>query len=144
LEESEQAVNELTFTGEFEIENYGRSFRKEVEFRPLVTGVLRRNPFNDTIRTVPITFDAPEKIHMDYRITIPSELAMPTLSTDHSLRFPGAHLWESYTRSNQVIGYSFDIELSQTQYPSNRYADLRNLYRRWVELSSMRWLLERK
>ncbi|MGM0588205.1 MAG: hypothetical protein ACQETE_07330 [Bacteroidota bacterium] len=144
LEESEHAVNELSFTGEFEIENYGRSFRNGVEFRPLVTGVLRRNPFNDTTRTVPITFDAPEKIHMDYRITIPSELAMPSLSKDHSLRFPGAHLWESYTRSNRVIGYSFDIELSQTQYPSNRYADLRNLYRRWVELSSMRWLLERK
>jgi hypothetical protein len=136
--------NRVTFTGAFTISRYSRSFRDGLEFRPLVSGVLWEQPFQDSTRTVPVTFNAPERIHMNYDISLPSEVEMPELPKDELYRMNGAFLIESYDRSKRHLRYEYDIALQHTQYPSTRYNELRTLYGRWVELSKTRWMLKRK
>jgi hypothetical protein len=135
---------ELSFEVSFSIPQYGRSFRDGVEFRPLVTGVVMQNPFRESTREVPIVFDAPEQISVEYEIRVPTDLQMPKLPRSGRIQYPGVYLEEQYRQDDQILRYRFDIRLDQTQYPSDRYADLRTLYRRWVELSTTRWMLERK
>jgi hypothetical protein len=106
--------------------------------------VLWKQPFQDSVRTVPITFNAPEHIRMKYTIDLPRQVDLPDLPQDNMQRMNGAYLIESYDHSNHQLLYQFDISLQHSQYPSTRYHDLRTLYGRWVELSQTRWMLNKK
>jgi hypothetical protein len=127
----------------FEIEEYAVSFTDGIEYRPMVIGYLFRNPFERAERRVPITLDAPERLYIDYIITLPEGYSYDVAGETRSTSLPGAQLFEEYLLFDNRIEYHFDIELTRKQFPVEAYAQLRQIYDRWVTLSNNAWFIEK-
>jgi hypothetical protein len=126
----------------FEIPNYAASFRDGIEFRPMVVGYLFRNPFESTQRRVPITLDAPEKLSIQYTVDLPDGFVVDEMGETHATSLQGAALREEYISEGNTVEYSFDIDISQKEFPADVYSQLRRIYERWVFLSNETWFIE--
>lgn len=127
---------------DFEIENYAVSFADGLEYRPMVVGYLFQNPFESTTRRVPITLDAPEKLMINYNITLPDGFGMEENEGQRQIRLSGAELNEQYRLAGQNLLYSFQVDISRKEFPPDLYSQLRRMYERWVDLSNDTWLIE--
>ncbi len=128
----------------FKIENYAVSFSDGIEFRPMVVGYLFRNPFESTQRRVPITLDAPEKLMINYQLSLPDGYATDDTGETMQTRLSGAELNEHYAKTGNNLSYSFEIDITRKEFPAEMYSQLRRIYERWVELSSSTWFIERE
>ncbi|CAN5428600.1 hypothetical protein BH23BAC3_BH23BAC3_31170 [soil metagenome] len=128
----------------FRIENYAASFSDGIEFRPMVVGYLFRNPFESTQRRVPITLDAPEKLMINYQLTLPDGFGTDDTDDTRQTRLSGAELNEHYSISANELHYSFEIDITRKEFPAEMYSQLRRIYERWVELSNSTWFIERQ
>lgn len=128
----------------FRIENYAVSFSDGIEFRPMVVGYLFRNPFESTQRRVPITLDAPEKLMINYQLTLPDGYGIDDTGETMQTRLSGAELNEHYAIMDDNLRYSFEIDITRKEFPAEMYSQLRRIYERWVELSSSTWFIERQ
>lgn len=134
-------TGEIELSGEFEIENYAASFREGLEFRPMIVGYLFENPFEETDRNVPVTLDAPERLTVEYNISLPAGYEVEGIGEARSNELSGAELWEQYSASGRTINYSFTVDISEKEFPASSYKELRQLYQRWVELSDNTWYI---
>lgn len=132
---------EIKLSGDFIIENYAASFREGLEFRPMIVGYLFENPFQGSDRNVPITLDAPEKLTVEYTISLPAGYAVEGVDEARSNELSGAELIERYSASGRTIDYSFAVNISAKEFPASSYRELRQLYQRWVELSDNSWYI---
>jgi len=135
---------DLTAAIDFTIENYAASFNNGLEFRPMVVGYLFQNPFEATSRQVPITLDAPEKLFITYNVTLPDGYSIDDMGEQLQTRLSGAELSETYSVSGGSLQYSFEIDISRKEFPADMYAQLRRLYKRWVDLSNSTWFIEKQ
>lgn len=132
----------VQFETEFYIEDYAVSFSEGIEFRPMVVGYLFNNPFEATERRVPITLDASEKLSINYTIELPDGYTTDVSGETRSTSLSGASLFEEYLSEDNIIEYSFDIEITRKEFPAEVYSQLRRIYERWVELSNDTWFIE--
>jgi len=129
---------------DFRIEQYAASFNDGLEFRPMVVGYLFQNPFESSERRVPITLDAPEKLMITYKLTLPEEYGTEETGETRQTRLSGAELNERYAVNGDMLQYSFEIDIARKEFPAETYAQLRRIYKRWVALSNSTWLLEKQ
>jgi len=132
----------VQFETEFYIEDYAVSFSEGIEFRPMAVGYLFNNPFEATERRVPITLDASEKLSINYTIELPDGYTTDVSGETRSTSLSGASLFEEYLTEDNIIEYSFDIEITRKEFPAEVYSQLRRIYERWVELSNDTWFIE--
>ena len=149
--DSEKAIHmsdpddSLTITFDFHYIDYASIQPWGMEFRPMILGYLYENPFQKEKRTLPIVFDAPERLKFDVNLTIPSPLILKIELQDRQLDFGNAKLIENYySSSNNQIHYAFEISLYQNFYPSSTYDQVKTLYQQWVKLSEKVWVFEKK
>lgn len=142
VEIAEDDRNRIDITAEFEIPNYAVSFSSGLEFRPMVVGYLLGNPFESTSRRVPVTLDAPELLSTRYRIKLPDGYDTDVSGETRSTNLAGAELFEEYLADRNVLEYSFDIDISQKEFPADVYTQLRRIYGRWVFLSNDTWFIQ--
>jgi len=128
----------------FLLENYATSFSDGLEFRPMVVGFLMSNPFNEGDRDLPVTLDAPEKLNLVYQIRIPEGYAFKKGVENRSIQLPGASFKESYQVEARTIRYEFNINISQKRFEPDVYPQLLDLYERWVDLSTGKWLIKKQ
>ena len=129
---------------DFEITEYAVTFTEGIEYRPMVIGYLFSNPFERAERRVPITLDAPELLSIDYLITLPEGYRFEVTGETRSTSLAGAELFEEYLLVDNKIEYHFDIEITRKQFPVDVYAQLRQIYDRWVTLSNNAWFIEKE
>lgn len=128
---------------DFTLPGYATSFSNGLEFRPMVVGYLMSNPFSQAERDLPVTLDAPEKLDLSYRITLPEGYTVEESPPNRTVELPGAMFREQYTVNGQTIAYEFHIDISRKQFSPEVYPRLLNLYERWVNLSNSSWLISR-
>lgn len=133
----------VVFNTNFSIQNYATSFSNGLQFRPLVVGYLMSNPFNEGRRDLPVTLDAPEKLDLVFEISLPRGFGLEQGVQNHSVELPGARLSESYDMEERLLRYGFHIDISRKRFGPELYPQLLNLYKRWVQLSNTKWLIER-
>jgi hypothetical protein len=126
----------------FEIQNYATSFTDGLKFRPMIVGYQSENPFGDTSRKFPITFDAPEKLDISYSISLPPGYSVEERKQNQDLAFPGAEFRESYDMKRGRLDYGYNIGISQKEFSPEFFPQLYDLYKRWAELSNSAWLIE--
>lgn len=127
---------------EFEIADYAISYSEGLEFNPMVIGYLFDNPFEAVVRSVPVTLDAPENLSFSYNIRLPRGYQLPATGETRTTSLAGASLFEEYMMDGQSIEYTYDIDISRKEFPADLYGQLRELYNRWVELSTNSWFIE--
>lgn len=137
---SREAVVEINFR----IKEYAVSFSDGLEFRPMVVGYLFRNPFESTRRRVPITLDAPERLMINYQLTLPEGYGTADTGETMQTRLSGAELNEQYAVADNILRYSFEIDISRKEFPADTYSQLRRIYERWVDLSNSTWFIEKQ
>lgn len=142
LEINPQNRNIVDVVTNFEIPNYAASFRDGIEFRPMVVGYIFQNPFESTERRVPITLDAPEKLSIHYTVDLPDGFVVDEMGETRATSLQGAALREEYISEGNNVEYSFDIDISQKEFPADVYSQLRRIYERWVYLSNETWFIE--
>jgi len=128
---------------DFTLPEYAVTFEDALEFRPMVVGFLFENPFEETSRRVPITLDAPEKLNIEYEISLPEGYNRENIQERFVTELNGAQLSEVYDVSSNILRYQFVIDISRKEFPADVYAQLRRLYERWVFLSTESWFIER-
>lgn len=126
----------------FTIKRYAASFTDGLEYRPMIVGYLMSNPFGNGERDLPVTLDAPEKLDLIYDIKIPKGFALGQGTQRHSIELPGAQLLEQYRVRQRLVHYEYHIDIARKQFEPELYPQLLDLYKRWVELSNMNWLLK--
>lgn len=126
----------------FEIPNYAISYSEGLEFNPMVVGYMFENPFEAVERSVPVTLDAPEKLSFSYTIRLPRGFQLPPAGDTRPTSLAGASLFEEYMIDGQTVEYAFDIDISRKEFPAELYGQLRELYNRWVEISTNYWFIE--
>lgn len=126
----------------FEIPDYAISFSEGLQFNPMITGYLSVNPFEDSRRSVPVTLDAPEELSFSYTIRLPDGYQLPEAGETRTTSLAGASLFEEYLMSGRTLEYYFDIDISSKEFSAEQYGQLRELYSRWVELSTNYWFIE--
>jgi len=136
--------NVSVIRADFEITDYAVTYTEGMDYRPMVVGYLFSNPFERAERRVPITLDAPESLSIDYRITLPEGYRFDVSGETRSTSLPGAQLFEEYLIFENRIEYLFDIEITRKEFPVDAYAQLRQIYDRWVALSNNTWFIEKK
>lgn len=135
--------NVSVISADFEIPDYAVTYTEGMDYRPMVVGYLFSNPFERAERRVPITLDAPESLSIDYRITLPEGYRFDVSGETRSTSLPGAQLFEEYLIIDNRIEYLFDIEITRKEFPVDAYAQLRQIYDRWVTLSNNSWFIEK-
>jgi len=125
-------------TADFVVPDYATVFSRGIRFRPMVVGYLSDNPFDKKQRELPVTLDAPEKLKLNYSITLPEGFSLPSFPDNQTFKLPGAAFTEKYDMNGQAFHYQFKINIDQKQFSKKLYPRLLNLYQRWVELSKMR------
>lgn len=128
---------------DFTLPEYAVTFTGALEFRPMVVGFLFENPFEETSRRVPITLDAPEKLNIEYEISLPAGFNREDIQEQYVTELNGAQLSEMYDVRSNILKYQFVIDISRKEFPADVYAQLRRLYERWVFLSTESWFIER-
>lgn len=139
----EQNRDEIRTKASFRIPQYAVTFTEGIEFRPKVVGFLFDNPFEPSERRVPITLDAPEFLSIHYNIMLPEGYELDISGETRSTSLQGAEFFEEYLSFSDQLEYSFDINISQKNFPVDDYQELRRMYQRWVNLSNDTWFLER-
>ena len=142
IEVSPENRNQIMVEAQFTIPDYAVTFTEGIEFRPMAVGYLYRNPFESTERRVPITLDAPEMLEIDYEVSLPEGFRIETRNQQRETSLPGAALRETYETEGNTIRYSFDIDISRKEFPTDVYGQLRRIYERWVVLSNETWFIE--
>lgn len=142
LENVQNYREPVRLSGEFALPGYATSFTDGLEFRPMVVGYLRSNPFESPSRDLPVTLDAPERLDLRYEIAIPEGFAPREGRGSRSLQLDGAYLREEYDTSGDTLRYEFHIDISQIKFRQEQFPQLIRLYERWVELSGSSWLIE--
>lgn len=135
-------ANPVEVRSEFIVENYAISFTDGLRYNPMIVGKLMNNPFDETERELPITLDAPERLDVQYDITLPSGFSVEQGNNNHSISLPGANFEESYNMSSRRMQYSYQINIGRKNFSTDLFPQLFELYERWVELSNTAWLLE--
>ncbi|PWN06073.1 DUF3857 domain-containing protein [Rhodohalobacter mucosus] len=135
--------NVSVISADFVLSDYAVTYTEGMDYRPMVVGYLFSNPFEKTERRVPISLDAPETLSIDYRITLPEGYRFDVSGETRSTSLPGAQLFEEYLLFDNRIEYLFDIEITTKEFPADAYAQLRQIYDRWVALSNNAWFIER-
>lgn len=133
----------VELSADFTLPDYAVSFANGLEFRPMVVGYLMNNPFSENQRELPVTLDAPEKLDLQYTITLPDGYSIDQKPQNRVVQLPGATFKERYEIEGQTIKYEFHIDISRKQFSPDLYPRLLNLYKRWVNLSNSTWLIER-
>jgi len=132
----------LMLSTDFLIEGFAISFREGLQFSPMIVGYLHRNPFEENERQSPVILDAPEMLKVNYEITLPqgyvAEVAQRSMRTD----MRGATLREQYDFGDRSLNYSFEVNISNREFSSDEYRELRRLYDRWVFLSNDEWFVK--
>lgn len=134
----------VSFESRFNIPDYATSYSNGLEFRPMVVGYLMSNPFKDERRDYPVTLDAPEKLDLVYEIQIPDGYEVRRGYQNRSIELPGARFTEQYDMGDDVLRYEFHFDISRKRFEADLFPQLLKLYERWVELSTGKWLIERK
>lgn len=142
ISESEPGEYPLVLTTDFEIEGFAISFREGLQFSPMIVGYLQRNPFGESERQSPITLDAPEILSVSYEITLPQGYVVEGTQRSMVTDMRGASLQEDYNFGNRSLNYSFEVNISRREFPSDEYRELRRLYDRWVFLSNDEWFIK--
>ncbi|HYW35159.1 MAG TPA: hypothetical protein VE868_07125, partial [Balneolaceae bacterium] len=132
----------VKISSNFDIKNYAVSYRSGLQFRPMVVGYLKSNPFSDSTRTLPITLDAPEHLNLSYHIQLPDGMKLKTIPQDHTIQLPGAILQERYDMNGSTLHYEIHINIYHKDFPADLYPQLLNFYQRWVQLSHEQWFVE--
>lgn len=127
---------------DFELPDYAVSFSDGLEYRPMLLGRLTENPFEDDERDIPVTLDAPERLRMQYKIALSQGFTLGEGAENSSVSLDGARLDEAYRAESDTIAYEFEIDLQKKEYPPEDFAELYELYDRWVEISNATWLIE--
>lgn len=133
----------VELSADFTLPDYAVSFANGLEFRPMVVGYLMSNPFSENQRELPVTLDAPEKLDLQYTITLPDGYSVERKPQNRVVQLPGATFEERYEVKGQIIKYEYHIDISRKQFSPDLYPRLLNLYERWVNLSNSTWLIER-
>jgi hypothetical protein len=135
--------SQMNISGRFKIKNYAVSFKNGLQFRPMVVGYLRHNPFRDSTRTLPITLDAPEHLNLTYHIQLPQGMKLTKQPQNRTIRLPGAVLKERYNVDGSTLQYQFKIDIYRKNFSTGLYPRLLSLYQRLVQLSHMQWYVRR-
>lgn len=141
--EPAEREGEVALSARFRIPGYGYSFREGLQFQPLVIGHLFQNPFPGASRTVPVTLDAPERLDVKYRISLPPGYGVEQTRGSEVTRITGAELREEYRLEGRELNYTFGVRIDRVEYSPDEYRDLRRFYNRWVELSNEQWFVGR-
>jgi hypothetical protein len=144
IEVSSENRDQIRVETEFTIPGYAVTFTEGIEFRPMAVGYLYRNPFESTERRVPITLDAPEMLEIDYEVRLPDGFRIGARNQQRETSLAGAALREMYETEGNTIRYSFDIDISRKEFPTDVYGQLRRIYERWVVLSNETWFIENR
>lgn len=142
IEVSPENRDKIMVEAQFTIPDYAVTFTEGIEFRPMTVGYLYRNPFESTERAVPITLDAPEMLEIDYEVSLPEGFRVEARNQQRETSLAGAALRETYETEENTIRYSFDIDISRKEFPTDVYGQLRRIYERWVVLSNETWFIE--
>jgi len=142
IEIDSENPDQIQIRSDFSIPNYSPTFSDGIDFRPMVVGFLFNNPFESEERRIPITLDAPESIHIQYNIELPRGYSLDVSGDTRTTSLPGASLYEEYFTDGNQIEYSFDIQITKREFPSEDYVELREMYNRWVQLSNETWVID--
>jgi hypothetical protein len=132
----------IRLAADFTLEDYAVSYTDGLEFSPMVVGYLRNNPFDENQRNLPVTLDAPERLNLQYNISLPEGMALPAVPNDRTIQLPGASFSEQYNMGSNALRYQFNIDISRKTFSTDVYPRLLNFYERWVHLSNSSWLIE--
>ena len=127
----------------FEIEDYATSFSDGLNFRPMVVGYMRENPFENAQRDLPVTLDAPEQLNVSYSIDVPPGYTLEQGRQNESVELPGARFLERYEFREQEMNYEYDIDIRKKDFSTKVFPQLYNLYQRWTQLSNTSWLIKK-
>lgn len=141
VENADSYNQPLEIHARFEIDDYAASFSDGLEYRPMILGYRRENPFEDKQRALPVTLDAPEKLHLSYSISLPSGYTAELNVRDQAVQFEGASFKESYDQTGQKLNYEFQIDIRDHKFSTDLFPRLYELYERWATLSNTRWLI---
>lgn len=141
VENADSYNRPLEIRARFEIEDYAASFSDGLEYRPMILGYRRQNPFEDKQRDLPVTLDAPEKLQLSYSISLPSGYTAELKGRDQTVQFEGASFRESYDQTGQKLNYEFQIDIRDHKFSTDLFPPLYELYERWAVLSNTRWLI---
>ncbi len=142
IRESKHGEYPLVLRADFEIPGFAISFREGLQFSPMIVGYLQRNPFEENERRSPITLDAPEILNVSYAITLPQGYVVEGAQRSMIAEMRGATLREQYDFEDRSLNYSFEVNISRREFPSDEYRELRRLYDRWVFLSNDEWFIK--
>jgi hypothetical protein len=126
-------------SSKFTLKHYAVPFKNGLQFRPMVVGYIRNNPFSDSTRKLPVTLDAPERLNLSYHIQLPAGMSLKKPPQDHTIRLPGAVLKEQYHINGRTLQYEFIINIYRKDFPADLYPRLLHFYEYWVHLSHEQW-----
>lgn len=133
----------VVITANFRIENYATSFSNGLEYRPMIVGYQRENPFEENERHLPITLDAPEKLDVSYTISLPEGFHIEEKKGNQAMSFQGGSFKERYDLRQGELNYEYHITIEKYQFSTEMFPRLYQLYERWATLSNARWLIKR-
>ncbi|MEX1062252.1 MAG: DUF3857 domain-containing protein [Balneolaceae bacterium] len=144
IREQRRGSHTVVLSADFHIPDYAISFREGLQFRPMIIGTLQENPFEKEERTSAVILDAPEFLHVRYKITLPEGYELEKSRMDHATTSDGARLQEEYESSGRTLFYTFMADISRREFAPENYRSLRRLYDRWVFLSHEEWFIDRR
>lgn len=141
IQEKGPAGYPLELRAEFQIPGFALSFQDGLQFYPMIVGMMQENPLPDEEREVPLLLDAPEHLSLVYNLTLPEGFRLQEQSQSGRTGLEGAVLGEFYRVSGRTVSYRFDVDIDRREYSPDEYSELRELYERWVLLSTNEWLI---
>jgi hypothetical protein len=143
IKKADTSDADIKASSNFSLDHYAVPFRSGLQFRPMVVGYIKSNPFKDSTRQLPITLDAPEHLDLSYNIKLPKGFSLNKRPQNHTIRLPGAVLKEQYQLDGRDLRYEFHIDIYRKDFSADLYSRLYHFYQYWVQLSHAQWYAKR-
>jgi len=137
---------EKNFVEKYEIEFSDAMNAGTVYFSPFLVGLFENNPFRSTERNFPVDFGAPLEQITLLTLHLPANYVVDELPKNVALALPqgGGRFLFSTVVSNDKIQMTCSLTLNKTEYSSNEYHYLRELFARVIQAQESQIVLKKK
>lgn len=130
----------------FAITGYALDFTDAFDLPPLPVGYLQENPYSAPERRTPLEMLAPERLDVRVSLKLPAGQRAMVEERDDRLGIPGARFAlqvESASSRAGELRYRATLDRTGTRFEVDVYPQVREMYVKWLELSSARWRIEK-